>query len=163
MPHSPAILIADDSVNDTDLALEALAEYNLASGVIVVRDGIEAMNFLLRRGRFMNYRGPHPVLIFLDVKMPRVNGLEVLRQMREHAELSAIPVIVLSSSREEPDLAEARRLGATAYIVKPVGFRDFADAIQTAGKFWAVLNALQPGIDLPALIPARTPLEGRAL
>jgi two-component system response regulator len=147
MPHLPVILMADDSVNDSDLALEALAEYSLANQVIVVRDGIEALNFLLRRGRFADHKGPHPVLFLLDIKMPRVDGLEVLREMRKHPELSSIPVILLSSSREEPDLAEARRLGATAYIVKPVGFHDFADAIKTVGKFWAVLNALQPSME----------------
>ncbi len=163
MPHPSVILMADDSVNDTDLALEALAEYNLANRVVVVRDGLEALNFLLRRGRFADYRGPHPVLFLLDIKMPKINGLEVLRHMREHPELSSIPVIVLSSSREEPDLAEARRLGATAYIVKPVGFHEFADAIKTAGKFWAVLNALQPNMDLPAFTPAAISVEERAL
>jgi two-component system, response regulator len=152
MPHLPVILMADDSVNDSDLALEALADHSLANQVIVVRDGIEALNFLLRRGRFADYQGPHPVLFLLDIKMPKVDGLEVLREMRRHPELSSIPVILLSSSQEEPDLAEARRLGATAYIVKPVGFHDFADAIKTVGKFWAVLNALRPSVDLPAVV-----------
>ena len=137
----PVILMADDSENDTELVLEALTESKLANRVVIARNGVEALDFLFRRGKFSEYKGPNPALFLLDIKMPKLNGLDVLRRMRDVPEFANIPVVVLSSSREEADLKEARRLGAVAYIVKPVGFEDFMEATKIAGRFWGILNA----------------------
>jgi two-component system response regulator len=141
----PEILMAEDSANDAELTIGALAEYNLANSVIVVSNGAEALDYLYRRGRFTGREGPNPILLLLDLKMPKVNGLEVLRQMKTSPELADIPVVMLSSSCEELDLKEAQQLGASAYVVKPVRFQDFVDAVKTIGKFWGVLNVLRPG------------------
>jgi CheY-like chemotaxis protein len=138
------ILMAEDSADDAELTIGALAEYNLANRVVLVRDGAEALDYLYRRGRFTSRTGPNPILFLLDLKMPKVSGLEVLRQMKESPELAGIPVVMLSSSREELDLREARQQGASAYVVKPVRFQDFVDAVKTIGKFWGVLNVLRP-------------------
>ena len=138
------ILMAEDSDNDCELTLAALAENNLAGHVIVVHDGAEALDYLYRRGHFTGRTGTNPILLLLDLKMPKVNGLEVLREMKGSPELTDIPVVMLSSSCEELDLREAQTLGANAYVVKPVRFQDFVDAVKTIGKFWAVLNVLHP-------------------
>jgi two-component system, response regulator len=138
------ILMAEDSANDAELTIGALAEYNLANQLVLVGDGAEALDYLYRRGRFAGRTGPDPILLLLDLKMPKVSGLEVLRQMKGHQELAKIPVVMLSSSCEELDLQEARQLGASAYVVKPVRFIDFADAVKAIGKFWGVLNVLRP-------------------
>jgi CheY-like chemotaxis protein len=142
----PEILMAEDSSNDAELTIGALAEYNLANRVVLVGDGAEALDYLRRRGRFAARTNPNPILLLLDLKMPKVSGLEVLRKMKETPELADIPVVMLSSSCEELDLKEARRLGASAYVVKPVRFLDFVDAVKTIGKFWGVLNVLQPRV-----------------
>jgi two-component system, response regulator len=143
--YLPEILMAEDSANDAELTLGALAEYNLANRVVLVGNGAEALDYLFRRGRFTDRAGPNPILLLLDLKMPKVNGLEVLRQMKEAPELADIPVVMLSSSCEELDLKEAQQLGASAFVVKPVRFQDFVDAVKTIGKFWGVLNVLRPG------------------
>lgn len=143
--HLPEILMAEDSENDAELTMGALAECNLVNRVVLVNNGAEALDYLHRRGQFADRTGSNPILLLLDLKMPKVSGLEVLRQMRNAPELADIPVVMLSSSREELDLQEARRLGATAYVVKPVRFLDFVDAVKTIGKFWGVLNILRPG------------------
>jgi CheY-like chemotaxis protein len=146
----PEILIAEDSANDAELTIGALAEYDLATRVALVRDGAEALDYLYRRRRFTARASPNPILLLLDLKMPKLNGLEVLRAMKTDPQLASIPVVMLSSSREELDLKEAQRLGASAYVVKPVRFQDFADAVKTIGKFWGILNALRPGhVDNP--------------
>src|ERR1700679_3777427 len=143
--YLPEILLADDSADDAELTIGALAEYNLANQVVLVTNGAEALDYLYRRGRFTDRVGLNPILFLLDLKMPKVNGLEVLRRMKESPELADIPVVMLSSSREELDLKEAQRLGASAYVVKPVHFLDFVDAVKAIGKFWGVLNVLRPG------------------
>lgn len=140
----PLILMADDSVTDTDFALEALAEFNLTDQMHVVRDGVEALDFMCRRGKFAGRIGPDPTVLLLDINMPRLNGLEVLQRMKSEPELSRIPVVMLTSSSESPDLSESRRLGAIAYIVKPGKFKSFSSAIKIIGQFWGVLNVLQP-------------------
>jgi CheY-like chemotaxis protein len=136
------ILMAEDSANDAELTMGALQEYNFANRVVLVRNGADALDYLYRRGRFAGRLTVNPVLLLLDLKMPKVNGIEVLRQMKTSPELADIPVVMLSSSCEELDLKEAQRLGASAYVVKPVRFQDFVDAVKTIGKFWGVLNVL---------------------
>jgi two-component system, response regulator len=140
----PEILLAEDSENDAELTLGALSEYNLSNQVVWVSNGAEALDYLYRRGRFADRVGLNPILLLLDLKMPKVSGLEVLRRMKERPELADIPVVMLSSSREELDLREAQQLGASAYVVKPVHFHDFVDAVKTIGRFWGVLNVLRP-------------------
>jgi CheY-like chemotaxis protein len=137
--------MAEDSADDAELTLGALAEFNLANRIVLVRNGAEALDYLFRRGRFADRVVLNPILLLLDLKMPKVNGLEVLRQMKGAQELADIPVVMLSSSCEELDLNEARRLGASAFVVKPVRFQDFVDAVRTIGKFWGVLNVHRPG------------------
>ena len=138
------ILMAEDSADDAELTIGALEEFNLANRVVLVMNGAEALDYLYRRGRFAERGSQSPILALLDLKMPKVGGLEVLRQMRASPELADIPVVMLSSSREEQDLIKAQQLGANAYVVKPVRFQDFVDAVKTIGKFWGVLNVLQP-------------------
>ncbi len=140
------ILMAEDCANDAELTIGALRENNLANRVILVRNGADALDYLFRRGRFAGRSALNPVLLLLDLKMPKVNGIEVLSEMKKSPELAEIPVVMLSSSCEELDLKEARRLGASAYVVKPVRFQDFVDVVKTIGKFWGVLNVLPAGI-----------------
>ena len=138
------ILLAEDSANDAELTIGALEQYNLANRIVLVRNGAEALDYLYRRGRFAERSTVNPVLLLLDLKMPKVNGTEVLSQMKTSPELAAIPVVMLSSSCEELDLKEAQRLGASAYVVKAVRFLDFVDVVKTVGKFWCVLNVPRP-------------------
>lgn len=139
------ILLAEDSEPDVELTLAALAEHNLANEVVVVRDGGEALDYLYRRGAWRD-RGPgRPAVVLLDLKMPRVDGLEVLRTIKRDEELRNLPVVMLTSSREEQDLVESYRLGVNAYVVKPVDFRQFVDAVKQLGMFWAVVNEPPPG------------------
>ncbi|MES1166770.1 MAG: response regulator [Pseudomonadota bacterium] len=143
------ILLVEDSLKDIDLTLAALEEHNLANEVIVARDGIEALDFLHRREKFANRDDNLPAVIFLDIKMPKIDGLEVLRQMKSHPRFKNIPVVMLTSSNEEPDLAACYALGANAYVVKPVDFQQFIDAVKQVGAFWAVLNEPPPGSTSP--------------
>ena len=139
------ILLAEDSDADVELTLAALGEHNLANEVVVVRDGAEALDYLQRRGAYED-RGPgQPAVILLDLKMPRVDGLEVLRVVKADAELRRVPVVMLTSSREEQDLVDSYRLGVNAYVVKPVDFNQFLDAVKQLGMFWAVVNEPPPG------------------
>lgn len=138
------ILMADDNLKDVELTLEAMADNNLANQVIVVKDGVEALEYLRREGKFKDYKEGNPCVILLDIKMPRMDGIEVLRHIRSDKKLKRIPVIVLSSSREEKDLCDAYDLGVSGYVVKPVNFQKFIDAIKQIGSFWAVLNELPP-------------------
>ena len=138
------ILLAEDDPKDVELILEALGEHNLANKVVVTHDGEEAMDYLLRRGRFGSRPHGNPVFVLLDLKMPKVNGLEALRQMKTDEQLRTIPVVVLTSSREAPDLAEAYKLGVNAYVVKPVNFQDFIKAVRELGVFWAAVNEPPP-------------------
>jgi CheY-like chemotaxis protein len=138
------ILLAEDSANDAELTLAALADCHLANEVVVVRDGEEALDYLLARNAFADRPRGNPVLALLDVKMPKVDGLEVLRQIKTNANLRTIPVVMLTSSREEQDLLRSYQLGVNGYVVKPVGFADFVSAVRQIGAFWAVLNEPPP-------------------
>jgi CheY-like chemotaxis protein len=138
------ILMADDNPKDVELTLEAMADNNLANQVIVVKDGVEALEYLRREGKYKDYKEGNPCVILLDIKMPRMDGIEVLRHIRSDKKLKRIPVLVLSSSREEKDLFDAYELGVNGYVVKPVNFQKFIDAVKQIGSFWAVLNELPP-------------------
>lgn len=140
------ILYVDDSMRDTELALEVLKEANLANEVVVLRDGVEALDYLFRRDRFVNRSLEQPAVILLDLKMPKIDGIEVLRQIKSDPNLKVIPVVVMTSSREDHDLAICYQLGANAYVVKPVEFHAFLEAIKNLGVFWAILNTPPPGL-----------------
>ncbi|MNS48189.1 Response regulator rcp1 [compost metagenome] len=134
------ILLAEDSPADAEMAIDALQEARLANPIVYVEDGVEVMDYLLRRGAFASREEGLPAVLLLDIKMPRMDGLEVLRQIREHDELKRLPVVILSSSREESDLARSWDMGVNAYVVKPVDVDQFFGAVQTLGKFWALIN-----------------------
>lgn len=144
------ILLVEDSPNDIELILAALEENRLANEVVVVRDGEEALDYLYRRGVFKLRMEGNPVVILLDLKLPKVDGLEVLAQLKSDPVLKLIPVVVLTSSREEQDLLNSYNLGTNGYVVKPVDFHEFVNAIQQLGLFWAVINQPPPG-SLPSL------------
>ena len=139
------ILLAEDDPRDVELTVSALGEYNLANDVVVARDGEEALDYLFRRGRFASRPEGNPVVLLLDLKMPKVDGLEVLRQLRADERMRAIPVVALTSSREPRDLEACYRLGVNAFVVKPVRFGEFVEAVRRVGAFWAVLNEPPPG------------------
>lgn len=143
MPTLKRILLAEDSEHDVELTLAALDEYNLANEVVVARDGAEALDYLYQRGKFAGETS-RPVVVMLDLKMPRVDGLEVLRQMKSDPELKRIPVVMVTSSREEQDLVRSYELGVNAYVVKPVDFQKFVESIKQVGFFWAVINEPAP-------------------
>jgi len=134
------VLLADDDLRDVELTLEAFREHNLLNEVDVVRDGVEALEYLNAQGKFAGREQRNPVLILLDLKMPRLNGIEVLRAIRSSERLRLIPVMILTSSQESRDLQECYGLGANAYVVKPVDFREFVESVKTAGVFWALIN-----------------------
>lgn len=138
------ILLAEDNPMDVELTLEALAEHNLANRVVVVSDGVEAMEYLRREGAYADRPPGDPAVLLLDLKMPRMDGLEVLKAVRSDPKLTTLPVVVLTSSREEQDLLEAYALGVNAYVVKPVGFAEFIDAVTKLGVFWALVNEQPP-------------------
>jgi CheY-like chemotaxis protein len=139
------ILLAEDSAADVELTLAALAEHNLVNEVVVVRDGAEALDYLYRRGAYSERPPGLPAVILLDLKMPKVDGLEVLRSLKGDGGLRRVPVVMLTSSREEQDLVESYRLGVNAYVVKPVDFTQFQEAVKQLGMFWAVINEPPPG------------------
>lgn len=145
MTELKRILLAEDNENDVELTLSALAQHRLANEVVVARDGAEALDYMCRRGQFENRPGGNPAVVLLDLKMPKVDGLEVLRSMRGDKGLRSIPVVILTSSREERDIVESYQLGVNAYVVKPVAFQEFVDAVKNLGLFWAVLNEPPPG------------------
>ena len=134
------ILLVEDSPRDAELVLEALKANNLANEVVHVRDGADALDYLYRRGAFADRPRGRPVVVLLDLKMPKVDGMEVLRQIKGDPALKAIPVVVMTSSREEQDLVASYDLGVNAYVVKPVQFNEFVDAVKHVGGFWAILN-----------------------
>ena len=138
------ILLAEDNPNDVELTLTALHSLNLANEIIVVHDGAEVMDFLHRRREFSGRPPLHPAVIMLDLKMPRVDGLEALRQIRADPELRMLPIVILTSSREENDLVKGYQLGANAYVVKPVDFDQFISAVSQLGVFWALINEPPP-------------------
>jgi two-component system response regulator len=134
------ILLAEDSPADAEMAIDALKEARLANPIVHVEDGVEAMDYLLRRGAFANREEGLPAVLLLDIKMPRMDGLEVLKEIRTTEELKRLPVVILSSSREESDLARSWDMGVNAYVVKPVDVDQFFGAVQTLGKFWGLIN-----------------------
>ena len=139
------ILLVEDDPKDVQLTLEALSEYNLANEVIVVRDGEEALDYLCRKGKFQTVPIGNPAAILLDLKLPKVNGLEVLGRIRADEKLKMIPVIVLTSSRQEEDLEKCYQLGVNGYVVKPVDFHEFINAVKELGVFWGLINEPPPG------------------
>jgi CheY-like chemotaxis protein len=138
------ILLVEDDPNDVELTLRALHQHNLANQVDVVGDGQEALDYLYRQGAYADRPAANPAVVLLDVKMPRINGLEVLRRLKTDADLRTTPVVILTSSREERDLLESYHLGVNAYVVKPVGFSEFCDTVQKLGLFWAMVNQPPP-------------------
>ncbi len=140
-----SILLAEDNPNDVELILAALKENNLANEVVVARDGAEALDYLYCRGKFQMRAKGHPVVILLDLKMPKVDGLEVLKKLKEDENMKVLPVVMLTSSREEKDLITSYRLGVNAYVVKPVNFSEFVKAVKDLGAFWAIINEPPPG------------------
>ena len=138
------ILLAEDNLDDIELTLRVLAEYHLANKVDVVRDGVDALDYLFRRGRFADRSPGNPALIVLDNKMPRVDGLEVARRIKEDERLKTIPVVMLTSSHEQGDLFKSYELGVNAYVIKPVKFFDFVNAVREIGAFWGIVNEPPP-------------------
>jgi CheY-like chemotaxis protein len=134
------ILIVDDSLKDIELTIAALAENNLTNEVVVAEDGEEALDYLYKRGKFATYGNGNPLIILLDIKMPKMDGLEVLKHIRCEPKFKSIPVIMVTSSREEKDLVESYNLGANSYVVKSVDIAQFNDAIKVLGQYWIVVN-----------------------
>jgi CheY-like chemotaxis protein len=145
MENLGRILLVEDDSKDVELTLTALEEYNLANEVVVATDGEQALDYLYYRGHYMRRARENPSVILLDLKLPKVDGLEVLRQMKSDDNLKLIPVVVLTSSREEKDMVTSYKLGVNAYVVKPVDFHEFVNAIKELGVFWAVINEPPPG------------------
>ena len=144
MNKARPILFAEDNPKDVELTLEALGNHNLVNSVVVVRDGVEAMEFLRCQGIYKLRAPGNPAVVLLDIKMPRMDGLQVLREIRADPALKFIPVVMLTASREEEDLIRSYELGINAYVVKPVVFAEFIDAVKLVGGFWALLNEIPP-------------------
>ena len=139
------ILLVEDSLADAEMTIDALREARLANPIVHVEDGVEALDYLRMSGRFSTREDGNPGVVLLDIKMPRMDGIEVLREIRADDNLRRIPVVILSSSREEHDLAASWDLGVNAYVVKPVDASQFFEAVRTLGQFWAVMNEARPG------------------
>jgi CheY-like chemotaxis protein len=139
------ILMVEDDPKDVELSMTALEDYNLANEVVVARDGEEALDYLFCRGKFQGRSGDNPAVILLDLKLPKVDGLEVLKEIKSDPKLKMIPVVVLTSSKEEKDMVTSYKLGVNAYVVKPVDFHEFVNAIKELGVFWALINQPPPG------------------
>jgi CheY-like chemotaxis protein len=145
MDNLGRILMVEDDPKDVELTLMALEEYNLVNEVVVLGDGAEALDYLYSRGKFADRTSENPAVLLLDLKLPKVDGLEVLQQIKSDQKLRMIPVVVLTSSREERDMVASYKLGVNAYVVKPVDFHEFVNAIKELGVFWAVINEPPPG------------------
>ena len=145
MTNFGRILMVEDDPKDVELTLTALEEYNLGNEVIVTHDGEEALDYLYQRGKFQARTNGNPAVLLLDLKLPKVDGLEVLQQIKSDEKLKMIPVVVLTSSREERDMVASYKLGVNAYVVKPVDFHEFVNAIKELGVFWAIINEAPPG------------------
>jgi two-component system response regulator len=139
------ILLVDDSDADAEMTVDALRQAKLANPLVRVEDGVEALDYLFSRGEYADLATGTPAVVLLDIKVPRLDGIEVLREIRESDKLRHVPVVILSSSREESDLARSWDLGVNAYVVKPVSASQFFEAVQTLGQFWAVMNEGRPG------------------
>ena len=144
MENLKRILLVEDDSKDIELTLTALSEHNLANEVAVARDGVEALDYLYRRGSFAERPHGDPAVILLDLKMPRLDGVQVLRQLKADERMRMIPVVILTSSRESSDLQECYLLGVNAYVVKPVRFFEFVEAVKQIGMFWALINQTPP-------------------
>jgi len=145
MHESPVeILLVEDDPNDVELTLHTLRENKLANQIWVVRDGVEALEFIFRTGRYEARESEHPKVVLLDLKLPLVDGLEVLRRVKQDPWTSPIPVVVLTSSHEENDIVESYQLGVNSYIVKPVNFEKFAETVRSLGLYWLLLNEQPP-------------------
>jgi CheY-like chemotaxis protein len=140
----PGILLAEDNPQDIQLTLRALKKSNVANDVVVTHDGVEALEYLRREGAFKDREAGNPAVVLLDIKMPRKDGLEVLREIRGDPSLKRLPVVILTSSREEQDVITSYDLGVNAYVVKPVDFADFIRAVGELGVFWALINERPP-------------------
>jgi CheY-like chemotaxis protein len=145
MSNLGRILLVEDDPKDVELTLTALEDYKLANEVVVARDGEEALDYLYRRGNFATRSTDNPAVLLLDLKLPKVDGLEVLQQLKSDAKLKLIPVVVLTSSHEERDMITSYKLGVNAYVVKPVDFHEFVNAVKELGIFWALVNEPPPG------------------
>ena len=150
---TPVILLVEDNDDDAELTARAFTEAKIENPLCHVRDGVEALDYLFRRGQYSDRAEGNPAVVLLDLKLPRVDGIQVLEAVKKDESLRAVPVVMLTASREEKDLVRSYSLGANAYVVKPVAFKDFLDAIQDLGVFWAVLNEPPPG----SLKPRRAP------
>jgi CheY-like chemotaxis protein len=139
------ILLVEDDPHDVELTLSALTEIHLTNEIFVARDGAEALDYLYRRGTYQSRETGNPAVILLDLKLPKVDGLEVLKRIKTDPDLKTTPVVMLTSSREEQDLVESYSSGSNAYVVKPVGFHDFVEAVSEVGLFWTVINQPPPG------------------
>jgi len=139
------IVLVEDNANDVELTLAALDEHRLANEMVVLRDGAQALDYFFRRGQWAERGDGEPLLVLLDLKMPRVDGLEVLRELKADARLRAVPVVVLTSSKEEPDLRRAYELGVNGYVVKPVSFPKFSEVVRHLGLYWLAINEPPPG------------------
>ena len=144
-PTAKKILLAEDSPQDAEMTLSALSSYHLNNNIVVVSDGEQALDYLYARGKFAGRTDGHPLLVLLDLKMPKVDGLEVLRAIKSDENLRALPVVMLTASREEQDVVKSYQLGVNAYVVKPVGFQKFVEAVKQIGAFWTVHNEPPPG------------------
>jgi DNA-binding response OmpR family regulator len=145
MPTIGRILLVEDDPKDVELTMAALGEYNLGNEVVVAGDGEEALDYLYYRGKYQRRSGENPAVMLLDLKLPKVDGLEVLQTVKSDEALKVIPVVVLTSSREEKDMVASYELGVNAYVVKPVDFHEFVNAIKELGVFWAIINEPPPG------------------
>ena len=145
MNNLKRILLVEDDPKDVELTMTGLAEYNLANEVVVARDGEEALEYLYRRGKYQDRPNGNPAVTLLDLKLPKLNGFEVLENIRSNENLKMIPVVVLTSSNEERDLVRSYKLGVNAYVTKPVDFHEFVNAVKELGIFWAVINEPPPG------------------
>ena len=134
------ILLVEDDVKDADLTLMALDEYSLSNRVVHVKDGVEAIEYLRYEGEYSTREKEKPAVILLDIKMPRMDGIEVLEVIKKDDDLKMIPVVILTSSRENPDLQKCYSLGVNAYVVKPVDFKEFVESVKSIGIFWAMIN-----------------------
>jgi CheY-like chemotaxis protein len=145
MKRLKRLLLVEDDPRDIELTLIALGEYNLANEIVIARDGVEALDYLYRRGIFVQRPAGNPVVIMLDLKLPKLDGVQVLRQLKADKKMHLVPIVILTSSRESRDLEECYQLGVNAYVVKPVRFTEFIEAVKQIGIFWALINEPPPG------------------
>ncbi|MBL8474899.1 MAG: response regulator [Methyloversatilis sp.] len=144
--HLRDILVVEDNDNDVELMLLSLGELKLANEIVIVRDGVEGLDYLYRRGRFAAREGDQPLFMLLDLNMPRMGGIDMLVEMRRDDGLRTLPVVIMTSSREDPDLRRCYDLGINAYVVKPVDFDQFSRTVTNLGIFWALINEPPPRI-----------------